>query len=53
MFNPIRSVDLKTAFRFGDKHKGHSAQFRSTIQKRWKYWTKGLKDLDVPFNDKT
>ncbi len=42
------SVDLNGApFNFGAAHKGHSAQFRSTIQKRWKYWEKVLADMQI------
>ncbi len=34
-----------TPFSFGGAHKGHSAQFRSTIQKRWTYWARVLNDM--------
>jgi hypothetical protein len=44
-------VNLRAApYSFDDKHKGHSAQFRSTIQKRWVYWRKFLVDCEVPYN---
>jgi hypothetical protein len=47
-FDTAKSVNLNGAgFEFGDKHKGHSAQFRSTIQKRWTYWTKALEDMSI------
>ena len=46
MFKIVDSVNLNgPGFEFGDKHRGHSAQFRSTIQKRWTYWTKALDDM--------
>ncbi|HWB06413.1 MAG TPA: alpha/beta hydrolase [Verrucomicrobiales bacterium] len=33
------TVNLKLApYSFGDKHPGHSAEFRSTVQKRWAFW---------------
>jgi len=49
-FDISESVNLRQEFGFEDTHKGHSAQFRSTIQKRWTYWTKAIKDmgLNVP-----
>jgi hypothetical protein len=40
-------VDLKTGFGFDGNHKGHSAQFRSTVQKRWSYWTRFLNDNGI------
>jgi hypothetical protein len=39
--------DLNALFGFGPNHKGHSAQFRSTIQKRWTYWTQFLEDCNI------
>jgi hypothetical protein len=47
MFNVGQSVNLDTVYNFGDKHKGHSAQFRSTIQKRWTYWKKVLDGMQI------
>ena len=47
MFNVARSVNLFQAFDFESAHKGHSAQFRSTIQKRWTYWKKALEDMKI------
>jgi Alpha/beta hydrolase len=45
------AVDLSAEpFFFDDKHKGHSAQFRSNIQKRWLYWQTFLDNLNIPFN---
>jgi hypothetical protein len=41
------NIDLKTVFGFDRNHKGHSAQFRSTIQKRWSYWKDFLDDNDI------
>ncbi len=35
-------------FSFGSTHKGHSAQFRSMIQKRWLYWKRVLEDMRIP-----
>lgn len=32
-------VDLDASFAFGNAHKGHSAQFRSTNMKRAPFWT--------------
>ena len=47
-FNVAESVDLNdTSINFGGSHKGHSAQFRSTIQKRWEYWTRALEDMAI------
>ena len=47
-FDTAKSVNLNGAgFEFGDNHKGHSAQFRSTIQKRWTCWTKALEDMSI------
>ena len=47
-FNIAESVNLNDAtFNFGSAHKGHSAQFRSFIQKRWTYWTKVLEDMSI------
>lgn len=40
-------VDLKSDFGFDSMHKGHSAQFRSTVQKRWSYWTRFLNDNNI------
>lgn len=45
------SVDLKSQFAFEKEHKGHSAQFRSYIQKRWTYWYHTLfidMELEIP-----
>ncbi len=47
MFNVARSVNLFQAFDFESAHKGHSAQFRSTVQKRWTYWKKALEDMKI------
>jgi Alpha/beta hydrolase of unknown function (DUF900)/Bacterial TSP3 repeat len=47
MFVPAQSVNLFEQFQFESTHKGHSAQFRSTIQKRWAYWTKVLGDFEI------
>jgi hypothetical protein len=45
-FDINQSIDLNgPSFQFGAAHKGHSAQFRSTIQKRWEYWSKALDDM--------
>ncbi len=41
-------LDLNAAFLFGDKHKGHSAQFRSTYSDRWPYWSLLLTDFGIP-----
>jgi hypothetical protein len=41
-------VDLKgPPFLFDKKHKGHSAQFRSTIQKRWPYWKEFVRNCGI------
>lgn len=49
MFNIGKSINLNgTQYNFGEKHKGHSAQFRSTIQKRWSYWEQAMNDMQVP-----
>ena len=48
VFNIQRSVNLKDQFSFEAEHKGHSAQFRSHIQKRWAYWQKAMQDMQVP-----
>lgn len=45
-FDTNQSVNLnESPYNFGGKHKGHSGQFRSTIQKRWTYWAKALRDM--------
>jgi hypothetical protein len=42
------AVDLNASpFSFGSAHKGHSAQFRSSIQKRWLYWMRVIDDLRI------
>jgi hypothetical protein len=42
------SVNLNMApFNFGDLHEGHSAQFLSTIQKRWSYWQRVIQDMNI------
>lgn len=47
-FRIVDSVNLNDPkFAFGSAHKGHSAQFRSTVQKRWTYWTQALDDMDT------
>jgi hypothetical protein len=47
-FKVEKSLNLNEApYNFGDKHKGHSAQFRSTVQKRWTYWEKALEDMNT------
>lgn len=51
-FNTQYSVNLDKTFEFGKAHKGHSAQFRSTIQKRWSYWVKFATNMDVEYNTK-
>lgn len=38
VFTTGRQLDLDAAFAFGDAHKGHSAQFRSTNMKRAAFW---------------
>jgi hypothetical protein len=47
MFDTSKSVNLLQAYSFENTHKGHSAQFRSTIQKRWTYWGKALEDMKI------
>jgi len=45
-----KSVNLKNSpYNFDAMHRGHSAQFRSTIQNRWPYWERVLADFDLPF----
>jgi len=45
-FDTSKAVNLNSVdYQFGSAHKGHSAQFRSTIQKRWTYWTQALDDM--------
>jgi len=46
-FDVLDSVNLRTQFSFEKEHKGHSAQFRSYIQKRWTYWKKALDDMKI------
>jgi Alpha/beta hydrolase of unknown function (DUF900) len=42
-------VNLSAApYNFDNMHKGHSAQFRSTIQKRWVYWKEFLRNCEIP-----
>jgi hypothetical protein len=47
MFGMI--VDLNADYSFGSAHKGHSAQFRSFIQKRWTYWRSVLDDMQIDY----
>ena len=48
VFDTSRSVNLNASgLDFGPYHKGHSAQFRSTIQRRWAYWTRFLMDMAI------
>jgi len=47
VFEVAESLNLSQSFGFESAHKGHSAQFRSTIQKRWDYWTRALSDFEV------
>lgn len=47
VFQLYPAVDLNQIFGFGSAHKGHSAQFRSTIQKRWMYWRQALDDMAI------
>ena len=46
-FNVAFSVNLRGEYGFESAHKGHSAQFRSTIQKRWTYWRRALRDMGI------
>ena len=39
------NVDLDAEFLFAEPHKGHSAQFRSNIQKRWLYWVTAYSNM--------
>ncbi len=48
VFDPAASTNLNAAtYGFGGAHKGHSAQFRSTIQKRWVYWKRVLNNMII------
>lgn len=38
-FTTARELDLDATFAFGNAHKGHSAQFRSTNMRRAPFWT--------------
>ena len=42
-----RQVDLDNAFRFGDAHKEHSAQFRSYVPLRSPYWNQLLNSFEL------
>lgn len=44
VFNTQRSYDM-TGY-FGDLHPGHSAQWRSTIQRRFEYWEIFIEHMD-------
>ena len=46
-FSPSNSVNLDDEFHFGSLSVGHSAQFRSTIQRRWRYWQRFLEDVGL------
>ncbi len=55
-FDSAQSIDLTNYFltpeerennQMADKHKHHSGQFRSTIQKRWTYWREALVEMDT------
>jgi hypothetical protein len=42
------AVDLNAApFSFGAAHKGHSKQFRSSIQDLWLYWKRVIDDMRI------
>ncbi|MCX6875378.1 MAG: alpha/beta hydrolase [Verrucomicrobia bacterium] len=48
MFRSKPSVNLDAEpYLFGSTHKGHSGQFRSTIQKRWQYWVQVASDMGI------
>ncbi len=49
LFSIHPGADLDLEFGFGSPHKGHSGQFRSTIQKRSTYWERLLNDMAVTF----
>lgn len=46
-FSTSQSVDLDQEFQFGDLSIGHSAQFLSTLQKRWRYWKRVMEDMQL------
>ncbi len=51
VFEQTKSVNLNVGlYPFGIAHKGHSGQFRSTIQKRWLYWIRFAQDVNVDIN---
>ena len=47
IFNNPAQVDLNARWNYGNKHKGHSAQFRSTNMLRWRYWEQLLLTFDI------
>jgi hypothetical protein len=48
MFILSQSKNLNAApFSFGSAHKGHSKQFRSSIQRLWPYWDRVIKDMNI------
>jgi len=47
IFDPSSEVSLDLAFNFGNKHKGHSAQFRSTNIKRAAFWSTLVNRLGI------
>ena len=46
-FNSDHEVNLNSKYAFGDAHKGHSAQFRSTLMQRWAFWSDLRDELEV------
>jgi len=47
VFDAGKSLSLNETFGFDGTHKYHSGQFRSSIQKRWEYWSKALNDMKI------
>jgi hypothetical protein len=47
VFTANDEVDLDAQFQFAERHKGHSAQFRSTNMKRWLFWDELLDKLGI------
>ncbi len=46
-FSPDQEVEMDTSFGFGNKHKGHSAQFRSSYVKRAPFWNSLATKLNI------
>jgi|GEM_PF-5095188 len=47
VFDNTSEVNLNAKWGYDHKHKGHSAQFRSTNMRRWEYWEQLLSSFGI------